>query len=80
MAVIRTVEFDDFTPHELATVFAGMDDRQQAEFFASVWNIAKEWPGAGWCQQSCAIVSHLDRDGRNAVETLAANLSLEVSA
>lgn len=66
-ALTRTFEIDDITPEELAGVFAGMDGEQQARFFSTVGKIAATWPGAGWCQQSCAISEHLDK---TATETI----------
>ncbi len=70
----RTVEVDfEPTPEDLAMVFAHMDSTQQAIFFARVWTIAKDWPGAGWCQQSYEIAKHLDGHGRNMLETLNAH-------
>lgn len=80
MSVTRTIEIDDLSPFELATLFASMDGRSQALFFAGVWQIAKDWPGAGWCQQSCGIVSHLNKDGRDAVAALAEHLALAEAA
>lgn len=71
--VTRTVEINDLTPHELAIAFTDMDDTQQAQFFAEIWRIAKAWPGAGWCQQSYAIVQKLDQDGREALDTFYAH-------
>lgn len=75
MPITRTIKLDDLTPHELALVFTEMTADAQADFFANVWCIAKAWPGAGWCQQSYGIVEHLDSDGRQAIETLAAHLA-----
>jgi hypothetical protein len=80
VSVTRTIQIDDLTPQELAALFAGMSNRQQAEVFSEIWRIAKEWPGAGWCRQSCDIVDVLDKDGRDALETLAAHLLPEVAA
>ena len=47
-------------PEELAAVFAHMDGEQQARFFSRVGQIADGWPGAGWCQQCCAMSVHFD--------------------
>lgn len=74
MAITRAVAVDDLTPAELATIFTDMSDFQQAKFFAHVWQIAKAWPGAGWCQQSYSIVQRIDADGRNTIAALAAHL------
>ena len=76
MAVTRTIEVNDLTPGELATLFADMNGDQQAQFFATVWDIAKAWPGAGWCQQSYDIVRFADANpgARDAIATLAAHL------
>lgn len=67
MAIRRTFEIGDITPEELATIFCEMDGEQQARFFSAVGKIAATWPGAGWCQQSCAISEHLDK---SATETI----------
>ncbi len=74
MSITRTITVDDLTPGELAEIFAEMSGDQQAEFFTAVWIIARAWPGAGWCQQSYDIARNLDRDGREAIETLAAHV------
>ncbi len=66
----REIEIDDLTPQELAEQFCDMFGDKQAEFFNEVWRIAKHWPGAGWCQQSCEIVKHLDAGGLDAVKVL----------
>lgn len=63
----RTIEIADITPEELAELFAGMFDDQQARFFTRVGEIAATWPGAGWCQQCCSISEHLDK---TAIETI----------
>lgn len=63
----RTIEIDDLTPEELATVFTNMTDEEQAAFFSKVGEIAATWHGAGWCQQCCAISEHLDK---RATETI----------
>lgn len=80
MSVTRTIQINDLTPEELAHLFTEMDANQQAEFFAAIWRIAKDWNGAGWCMQSCYIVERLDKDGRDALETLAAHLRPEDAA
>jgi hypothetical protein len=64
----------ELTGSELAELFAAMNGEEQAEFFAKVWSIAKEWPGAGWCQQSCSIVSFAGPGAREAIRTLASHL------
>jgi hypothetical protein len=80
MTVTRTIELNDLEPVELAEMFAAMSGQDQARFFGAVWRIAKSWPGAGWCQQSCELVTHLDKDGRDALTTLAAHLDLVPAA
>lgn len=75
--VSRTIELTDITPNELAHLFTAMDNHQQAWFFASIWRIAKDWPGAGWCQQSCDIIGSAEADGLSAIETLASHLPAE---
>lgn len=72
--VKRTFAIDDLTPEELAALFCDLFADQQARFFTEVWRIAKEWPGAGWCQQSCEIVKQADPDALGAIKTLAAHL------
>lgn len=71
MTITRTTEISDITPEELAHEFTEMDSLAQAAFFARVWRIAREWPGAGWCGQSMGIAQHLDRDGRDCIAKLA---------
>ncbi len=71
--VSKTIELK-LTPSELATLFAEMDCEQQAWFFACVWRIAKDWPGAGWCQQSYEIIRSGSVDTLSAIETLASHL------
>ncbi len=68
--VSRTIELNDLTPSEIAKLFCDLHGDDQADFFKHVWLIAKTWPGAGWCQQSCDIASHLNADGRDAITTL----------
>lgn len=77
MAVTRTIQFEDLTPRELAELFAEMNGDKQAQFFAAIWDIAKEWSGAGWCKQSHEIAQCADvNDGaRQAITTLAAHFS-----
>ena len=79
-SVTRTVSFDDATPEELARLFAQMGDADQARFFSAIRPIAATWPGAGWCQQSCSIVSRLDEDGVFVLDTLAGHLALSREA
>lgn len=64
------------SPRQLAEAFTEFDGAEQAEFFSEVWKIAKAWPGAGWCQQSCDIIRNLDKDGVEAVNALAEHLAL----
>jgi hypothetical protein len=77
MSVTRTIEINDLSPGEMAALFTEMRGEQQAQFFSAVWDYAKAWPGAGWCQQSCDIVSHADSAARSAISTLAAHLEPE---
>ena len=72
--VKRTFAIDDLTPEELAALFCDLFGEQQARFFSEVWRIAKDWPGAGWCQQSCEIVKQSDADALDVIKTLAAHL------
>lgn len=75
--ITRTIPINDLTPEELASLFCDMFGHEQARFFNKVWDIAKEWPGAGWCQQSCDLVTHLTDDGREAIKVLASHLDPE---
>lgn len=77
MAITRTIEVNYLSPEELGSLFADMNGDQQAQFFATVWNIAKGWPGAGWCQQSYDIAKFADANPgcRDAVTTLAAHFA-----
>lgn len=78
----RTIKIDKITPEELAKEFCDMFADDQAQFFAHVWNIAKDWPGAGWCGQSCAIIKEAEKAepglchsrALSAIETLACHL------
>lgn len=74
MKIERTFEISDITPRELAAVFAGYFGNDQAKFFDELWIITRNWPGAGWCQQSCDIASHLTTAGRATIATLASHL------
>jgi len=64
----RTFIIDDITPEELATEFLCMDGEQQARFFNAFKAETDTWPGAGWCQQCCAMSEYLDANG---IETIA---------
>lgn len=75
MTVSRTIEIR-LTPQELAELFCEMYGEEQADFFAAIKPLADKWPGAGWCVQSCDIVSHLNPDGRTVLQTLAGHLEL----
>lgn len=78
----RTIKIDKITPEELAKEFCDMFADEQARFFARVWNIAKDWPGSGWCGQSYAIIKEAERaepglcpnHALSAIETLASHL------
>lgn len=74
MAITRTIEFDDFTPAELAAMFCEMGSIDQVEFFRAIWKIAAAWPGAGWCQQSYSIAQNMNGEARNTIETLASHV------
>lgn len=67
----RTFVIDDITPEELATEFLCMDDEQQARFFNAFKAETDTWPGAGWCQQCCAMSEHLDASGIETILKLA---------
>lgn len=70
MSVTRTIEIDDLTPDELAKLFTEMGSDDQARFFGTVWKIAQDWPGAGWCMQCLGIVEHADAEAMSALRTL----------
>lgn len=76
----RTIALDDITPQECASIFAHYSDLEQAAFFAEVGSIARSWPGAGWCQQSCSIAARLDDLGRETIATLAGHAADRVTA
>ena len=75
MSVERKINLDDLQPVELATLFAGYDANQQAEFFNELGWMVKSWGALGWCGQSCKITGKLDRDGEEIVEKLAAHVA-----
>lgn len=75
-SITRTITLDDLTPEELAELFCKMFADEQAAFFAKVAQIASTWPGAGMCQQACAIAKHLDDEGRSVIERLAEHADL----
>lgn len=75
--VSRTIQVNDLTPRELAELFCDMFGDQQATFFTEVWKIARDWPGAGWCQQSCEIARVADVNAAQAIRALASHLSAE---
>lgn len=79
MTITRTIEVGDITPEELASLFTDMVGYGQAKFFAEIWRIARDWPGAGWCQQSYDIVKNAELcpGAREAISTLAAHLEEE---
>lgn len=69
------VEIDiPITPQQLAEAFCDMMADEQSDFFAHFWQIAKGWPGAGWCFQSCSIVACKDNDAIQAIRTFASHL------
>lgn len=78
MSVSRTITLDDLTAEEVAELFCGFDSSTQARFFNHVTEIARAWPGAGWCQQAYAIVASddLTEAGRRAIASLADHLEL----
>lgn len=72
--ITRTEEVTiSLTIEEIAQAFAGMFGDEQAKFFAIVHEIAKPWPGAGWCQQSYDIAKNLTYEGREVIRTLASH-------
>jgi hypothetical protein len=72
----RVIEHDDITPEEAAHIFAGFNNEQQVTFFTYVWRAAKDWPGAGWCQQSCSIIEKAGPEARECIRALAEHLAL----
>lgn len=79
MTVSRTI-YLQLSPEELAELFTEMDSLQQSVFFARVGSIAKDWPGAGWCQQSCDIINHADTYALEVIQTLASHLPADTLA
>ncbi|MBI0530888.1 hypothetical protein [Sphingomonas sp. TX0522] len=75
--VTRTIQIDDLTPGELADLFTEFDEYGQCQFFERVWEIAKAWPGAGWCQQSFSIARQASPAAREAIRVLASHLPAE---
>ena len=71
MSLERTITIDDITPQELAKLFLGMFGDEQAAFFNAMKAETDKWSGAGWCQQSCAISKHLNKDGIETILKLA---------
>ena len=71
MGIRREIVLNDLTPDELALLFCDMDGEEQAAFFSHVGQIAQDWPGAGWCQQSCSISEHLDKSATETILKLA---------
>jgi hypothetical protein len=69
--ISRTFQIADVSPHELAHLFCEMYADEQAAFFSEIGRIAQQWPGAGWCQQSCGISEHLDKRGMETILKLA---------
>jgi hypothetical protein len=67
----RLIVIEDITPEELAMEFLCMDGEKQAAFFNSFKARTDKWPGAGWCQQCCAMSQHLDKGGIEAIAKLA---------
>ena len=63
----------EFTPQQIAEMFCDMDSEEQAEFLNEVWEIARGWRGAGWCQQSSSIAQsdRLEDGGKNVIAALA---------
>ncbi|HEX8414756.1 MAG TPA: hypothetical protein VF637_12850 [Sphingomicrobium sp.] len=75
VSVTRTIKVDDLSPEELAAVFVGYFDAQQAEFFNEVYRLSRAWSGTGWCGQACSIAPLLDAGGRSVVTTLAGHIA-----
>jgi hypothetical protein len=74
----RTIEIDvPITPRELAEAFCDMMADEQEQFLAQVYDIAKTWPGAGWCRQSCSIVQCATPYAIETIRTLASHLPKE---
>lgn len=66
--VTRTVTVSDLTPEELASIFAGMSDDQQAAFWSALQREAQSWTGApDWWGQAWHAVGKMDSDGRAAL-------------
>ena len=74
-AITRTVTISDLTPQEMASIFTGWYDDEQAAFFDAIKAETVGWPGSGWCGQACAIAQHLKPEGRDVIVTLAAHVT-----
>lgn len=75
MSVTRTIDLEDLTPAEMAEIFSRYFADEQAEFFNALWELGKDWPGAGWCMQSSNIVPELNEDGKRWLETFFAHFA-----
>ena len=71
MTITRTIVIADIKPAELAATFLAMCDEDQAAFFNAFKAVTDKWPGAGWCQQCCAMSEFLNRDGIETISKLA---------
>lgn len=67
----RTIEIGDITPEEAAAIFLENGSEWQAQFFNAFKAETDTWPGAGWCQQCCAISTFLDKSGQETIAKLA---------
>jgi hypothetical protein len=76
MSVTRSVTLDNLTAREIAELFCGLDSEAQAEVFNHITDIARDWSGAGWCQQANSILTarSLTDEGRKAIGSLADHL------
>ncbi len=71
MGITRSITIEDIEASEVAHLFCEMGSEEQAEVFRHIGEIAKGWPGAGWCQQSYAIANNLEPGGRAVITKLA---------
>lgn len=62
-----TVTVSDLSPEEMASIFAGWNDGQQAAFFHALHEEAQSWPGGGWWLQ---IASTIDKMSPEALSVM----------
>lgn len=68
--VTRTVTISDLTPAEMASIFAGWFDTDQAAFFDALAAETADWPGCGWGGQAYELCTKLGEPGTRMVADL----------